>query len=104
MLDDELVCHEDTCIQCGYCIAACPFDAWELSGARYAVFVGGKMGKRPRLGDRLPRDVSGEEALLSIVERTIDWYAETGVRGERFGGTLDRVGVESLADCLGNAV
>lgn len=100
IVGNELVCHEDACIQCGYCIAACPLDAWELTGARYAVFVGGKMGKRPRLGDRLPQDVSGEEDLLRIVERTIDWYAENGEQKERFGSTLDRVGVASLSDCL----
>lgn len=101
---DRLVCHENVCTQCGGCVAACPFDAWELSGAMYAVFVGGKMGKRPRLADRLPRDVNGEENLLRTVERTIDWYAQNGERGERFGSTLDRIGLASLADCLGSAL
>lgn len=104
IVGDQLVCREEICVQCGDCVAACPFDAWELTGATYAVFVGGKMGKRPRLADRLPRDVVGEENLLHIVERTIEWYAENGERKERFGNTLDRVGIASLAGCLSSAL
>jgi len=93
---EHLVCHEDRCEQCGDCVAACPFGAWELGGATYAVFVGGKMGKRPRLADRLPWAVSGEESILRTVECTIDWYAKTAERGERFGAALDRLGVAPL--------
>jgi dissimilatory sulfite reductase (desulfoviridin) alpha/beta subunit len=58
------------------------------------------MGKRPRLGDRLPIEIRDEEHLLEIVDKTINWYGEHGEKGERFGDTLDRLGVDLLAESL----
>jgi dissimilatory sulfite reductase (desulfoviridin) alpha/beta subunit len=98
IVDDRLVYREDICVRCGNCIAACPTDAWERMGTGYAVFVGGKMGKRPRLGDRLPFEASSKEEVLEIIDKTIDWYAANGTKGERFGETLDRVGTQALVD------
>ena len=95
--DDRLVYREDICVRCGSCVAACPTDAWERIGTGYAVYVGGKMGKRPRFGDRLPLEMRDEDDLLRVVMETIEWYAANGRKGERFGETLDRVGVDELA-------
>jgi dissimilatory sulfite reductase (desulfoviridin) alpha/beta subunit len=100
IVDDALVYKEELCVRCGSCVAACPTDAWEKVGAGYAIFVGGKMGKRPRLGDRLPFELQNEEEILTIVDKAIDWYAENGTKGERFGITIDRVGLEPLARAL----
>jgi dissimilatory sulfite reductase (desulfoviridin) alpha/beta subunit len=58
------------------------------------------MGKRPRLGDRLPFEAKGEDGVLDIIDATIDWHAVNGAKGERVGDTLDRVGVESLGTRL----
>ena len=38
----------ESCVGCGKCIGACPTGAWELAAYSYAVFAGGKMGKRPK--------------------------------------------------------
>ncbi len=93
---DRLLYQEETCVLCGACCAACPTDAWEQVGTSYVLFVGGKMGKRPRLGDRLLIEIRDEEHLLQIVDETIEWYATHGQTGERFGETLDRTGVAAL--------
>jgi dissimilatory sulfite reductase (desulfoviridin) alpha/beta subunit len=98
--DEQLVYRPENCVSCGACAAACPSDAWERVGTSYTVFVGGKMGKRPRLGDRLPIEIRDEEHLLEIVDKTINWYGEHGEKGERFGDTLDRLGVDLLAESL----
>lgn len=98
--DEQLLYWEEVCVYCGACIAACPNDAWEQVGTSYTLFVGGKMGKRPRLGDRLPVEIRDQEHLLHIVDKTIEWYANHGQEGERFGDTLDRVGVEGLVASL----
>ncbi len=100
IVDDRLVYREDICVRCGSCIAACPTDAWERTGTGYALFVGGKMGKRPRLGDRLPFEAKTEEEVLDIIDATIEWYASNGTKGERFGETLDRVGIGALVSQL----
>ena len=69
-------------------------------GKSITVFVGGKMGKRPRLADPLPLEVASEEQLLEMVESVIDWFAAEGTMGERFGATIDRVGLDKLVQYL----
>jgi anaerobic sulfite reductase subunit C len=93
---DTLIRNEDKCVGCGKCITACPTGAWESEGLRYVLFVGGKMGKRPRTGDLLELDVRTEDQVLDAVGATIEWYRSNGQTKERFGDTLDRAGVESL--------
>jgi dissimilatory sulfite reductase (desulfoviridin) alpha/beta subunit len=66
----------------------------------FTVFVGGKMGKQPRWADPLPLDISDEEGLFAVVEAVIDWFAEEGRLGERFGATIDRVGLNALMEHL----
>ena len=65
-------------------------------GKKLVVFVGGKMGKQPRLADPLPLEIGDEAHLLRIVEAAIDWFAAEGQPAERFGATIDRVGLDSL--------
>jgi dissimilatory sulfite reductase (desulfoviridin) alpha/beta subunit len=67
----------------------------------FTVFVGGKMGKQPRWADILPLDVASEERLFEVVDSVIDWFAAEGKPGERFGATIDRVGLEKLVQHLG---
>jgi len=98
---DKLIYDPEICVFCGACVAACPNDAWVKVGVSYALFVGGKMGKRPRFGDRLPITAKDEQEILELIDKTIEWYAKCGEKGERFGETLDRVGVEGLVEFLG---
>jgi dissimilatory sulfite reductase (desulfoviridin) alpha/beta subunit len=65
-------------------------------GNGFAVFVGGKMGKRPRWADPLPLEISSEERLFEVVTAVIDWFAAEATPGERFGATIDRVGLDRL--------
>jgi dissimilatory sulfite reductase (desulfoviridin) alpha/beta subunit len=68
--------------------------------AGFTIFVGGKMGKHPRWADLLPIQIQDEDHLFKIVERVIEWYAAEGKPGERFGATIDRVGMERLVQSL----
>ena len=58
------------------------------------------MGKHPRWADMLPIQIHDENHLFKIVEAVIDWYAAEGKSGERFGATIDRVGLERLVQSL----
>ena len=98
--EGRLLLDESRCVNCGKCVAACPAGAWQSAGVRYAVFVGGKMGKFPRLGDRLALEIASEEQLLRLIEDVVDWFVEHAETGERFGDTLDRVGTETLVGDL----
>jgi dissimilatory sulfite reductase (desulfoviridin) alpha/beta subunit len=66
----------------------------------FTVFVGGKMGKQPRWADALPLEISDETRLFQVVDSAIDWYAAQGKDRERFGSTIDRVGLDQLVGHL----
>jgi dissimilatory sulfite reductase (desulfoviridin) alpha/beta subunit len=70
----------------------------------FTVFVGGKMGKHPRWADILPLDITSEDLLFKVVESVIDWFAAEGTPGERFGSTIDRVGLDKLVGHLARAL
>ena len=69
----------------------------------YVVFVGGKMGKQPRLADRLPQTLASESQLFTLVAAALDWYVANGSPGERFGGTIDRLGLAPLLAAIEHA-
>ena len=83
------------CNNCGKCIDTCPFDCVELKEKGYKITIGGKWGKFPRLGTRIP-GIFSEDEVMSILEKTLLLYREQGKTGERFGVTLDRIGVEDF--------
>ncbi len=99
-----LVEDRSLCNNCGMCVGVCPVDAISATGCGYAVFVGGKMGSEPRLADRLPFEVGDESILLNVITATLRWYTENGTEKERFGTTIDRVGLDNLIESLTDEV
>ena len=93
--EDELHYDPAKCIHCGDCILACPSYAWKKEKVGYKIFVGGKMGKFPHLGREVFSFLEGEEKILPLIEKTLEFYKKEGKRGERFGETLARVGLDS---------
>jgi dissimilatory sulfite reductase (desulfoviridin) alpha/beta subunit len=75
-----------------------------LTGTSYALFVGGKMGKFPRLGESLAVGNLDDDKLLDAVESVIDWYSANGMPRERFGDTLQRTGIEALTDYVSGII
>jgi dissimilatory sulfite reductase (desulfoviridin) alpha/beta subunit len=69
----------------------------------FTVFVGGKMGKHPRWADVLPLQIQEEVQLFGVFDHVIDWYAAEGKPGERFGATIDRIGIEQLVQSISGA-
>lgn len=99
--DKKLRIDRDKCILCGECISACKKDAMRAEKTGYTVFVGGKVGRQPRLGIKL-LELADEEELFSALEKTLEYYREFGLEGERFGVLLDRLGFEKYREaCLG---
>ena len=93
---------QQQCIHCGLCIRNCPASAWTATRTGYTLYLGGTMGKRPRLGTRAQLLVESKEELLGAVRKAFDWYAAQGRKKERFGHTLDRIGVEkAFAEIFG---
>ena len=90
----------DDCISCGVCTGKCPFKAVaHESETLYRIFVGGTWGKRTRMGTPLSRLVR-EEEILPILEKSMLWFKENGLPKERFGMTIDRIGMDKLEQAL----
>ena len=90
----KLEFKENKCIGCGDCVFSCPPGAWEKVGEGYRLFLGGKMGKFPKLGIKAIDFICSENELLRIVEQVFEFYKKEGKKGERFGDTLEHLGLE----------
>ncbi|MEL4305042.1 4Fe-4S binding protein [Methanococcoides sp. LMO-2] len=87
--------YRDKCNLCGQCLLICPTEAWVKSREGYTVYVGGKVGKHPRLGVKLTELVD-ENTLFRIIERSVEFFKIEATSGERFGDTIQRVGFEEF--------
>lgn len=85
----------ERCNACGDCMKSCPFDAFKPDREGVAVFVGGKHGKHPHAALPVAQFVP-VELVYAVAEKVMDWYANQGLRGERLGNTIDRVGIDGL--------
>lgn len=95
MEDDKAKIIWDKCNLCGACVGACPTDLIDEDWTGYKIFVGGKIGKHPRLGKELTEAGTPEEAV-ALFRKIIDWSKKNTGTGERFGDCLDRVGFENF--------
>lgn len=93
--DGTLDYDRDKCILCGQCTLICPTDAWFRSKEGYTVYVGGKVGRHPRLGVKLT-ELADEKTLFGIIERSLEFFKKEATSGERFGDTIRRIGFENF--------
>ena len=94
---DGKVCINDTlCNNCGRCAGKCPFGAFGEGKPAWKVCIGGRWGKKVGQGIPLGKLFTSEEEVLSIVEKTILFYREQGLPGERFADTIARLGFENV--------
>ena len=65
----------------------------------YKVYVGGRWGKQYRIGTPLTRLFTREE-VLDVIEKAILLFKSEGHPGERFGSTVERLGMEKVEEML----
>jgi anaerobic sulfite reductase subunit C len=92
--DSAFVLDEKKCIYCGLCIKNCSTSAWTAKKTGYTLLLGGTLGKKPRLGTRAKELIETKEELLGHIESSFKFYLAHGKKKERFGHTLDRIGVD----------
>ena len=97
VLDEKASIDREKCILCGLCIAACRKDALRAEKTGCTIFVGGKMGRKPKHGTKL-LELADEEQLFSILEKTFEYYRREGLDGERLGDLFDRLGFEKYRE------
>ena len=98
--DGKASVNSDLCHSCGVCIGKCPFGAFPAEAdSACKIYVGGTWGKTRRDGTLL-KGTYPLENIAKIIEKIILWYKGNGYAKERFGQTLDRLGVERLESAI----
>ncbi len=92
------VLDEDKCINCSICTSSCPANSWTPAATGYNLFIGGTMGKIPRLATLLKRPIPDKEELYRLIESSLRYYQKHGRKKERFGHMIDRIGVEKVKE------
>ena len=87
------------CNNCGLCISKCYFKAISDGEQAYKVYIGGRWGKKIRMGSPLSNLFTKDDAL-NVIEKAILLYKYKGIPGERFGTTIDRLGIENVEKIL----
>ena len=89
---DTITIDASLCNHCGRCVSKCPFGCMENSETRYKITLGGRWGKVTRMGTSLSTLFTYDE-MISAVEKAILLFKCAGAPGERFGATIDRLGI-----------
>ncbi len=92
------------CIGCGDCIASCPAGGMREESRGCRIVAGGKMGRVPSLGRKLPGILSTAEQAVAAVGALLDFFRAHGKPGERFGDTIARTGFSALEILLDDRV
>ena len=96
----RLVVDPQECNHCGRCLDKCPFGVTKTYTTAYAVYVGGRWGKKVEMGRRLSRLLYSEDEVIACVENAILFFREEGISGERFADTVSRLGLEKVEERL----
>lgn len=95
----QILRKETKCTHCGKCVKCCPTGAWEGKSG-FLLSFGGTFGNRIQKGRELLPIIEDEETLFRVTDAAIEFFAEFANAGERFSGTIDRVGMERLRERL----
>jgi dissimilatory sulfite reductase (desulfoviridin) alpha/beta subunit len=87
------------CVSCGLCVKICRKDALRIKEEGFRIFVGGKVGKRPRMGDELLR-TEDLDLVFDILEKSVEFYRENALGGERLGDIIDRCGMDMFVEAV----
>ncbi len=98
--DGEYKFNEEKCIYCSICTSTCPTDAWEIEKQGSTVWIGGTLGKFPRLATQLTDIIEDENEVLEVVEKSVKYYQENGRKKERFGHHIDSVGIDKVKSAI----
>ena len=100
VVDGKVFIDPERCNHCGRCKSKCPFGAVANYLEGYKVYIGGRWGKRIANGRPLSKIFTSEEEVLDLVERTILFFRDNGLPGERFADTINRLGFENVEKAL----
>lgn len=96
----KVVIDREICNNCGRCREKCPFHAFESYTNGYRVYIGGRWGKKCARGIPLSHLFLSEAEVLDVIEKTILFFRDKGIAGERLADTVARIGFEETERLL----
>ena len=97
---EKIVIDDKGCNNCGRCVGKCPFGAIGEKVTGYRVYIGGRWGKKTANGKMIDKLFESEDEVLDFIEKTINYYKDNGVDGERFADTINRIGFDEVQKAL----
>lgn len=94
--DPRPIIQFERCVDCGQCLAGCPTGTLAWGPRGYRIFLGGKLGRHPRLAIALP-GIYASAAVLEIVQACLDLYKSKSLQGRRFADIVTRDDIDRLA-------
>ena len=92
MVDGVAQIEYKKCVYCGDCVRICPKGVNVVDLEGYTIYVGGNVGRHPRLAIKLI-DFADEETIHKVIENSIKLFEEEGEPRERFGHLIERIGL-----------
>jgi len=65
----------------------------------WTFIVGGSSARRPRIGDVLVENLSGEE-VINLTKQTLEYYQDKAKKRERMARFVDRIGIENMKEAM----
>ncbi|MEA4972786.1 MAG: (4Fe-4S)-binding protein [Candidatus Metalachnospira sp.] len=100
LVDDKICINKDECNNCGRCDGKCPFGAVGDYKYGYRIYIGGRWGKKTAQAKSLSKIFTDKDEVLSLIDKTINYFKENGEAGERFADTINRIGFENVEKAL----
>lgn len=95
----KLSINRELCNNCSRCMSKCPFGVADNGESKLRIYIGGRWGKKIRMGRQLSRLFTLEEGM-EMIEKAILLFKRDGLQGERFSETVDRIGLEKTEEIL----
>jgi anaerobic sulfite reductase subunit C len=97
MVNGLLKLDKETCLDCGMCVDSCPFGIIRSEFPKYRITIGGRRGRHPIVGRDLVM-VGGEDAVIRVVDRIIDWIYRYAYSGRLLTDQLDELQFDSFRE------
>ena len=100
VVDGKIQIDKTLCKHCGRCVGKCPFHTIEDGTYGYKIYIGGRWGKKISHGKALSKIFTSKEEALDVIEKSILFFRDNGLKGERFAETIERIGFENVEKVL----